>query len=172
MTDRGESSRRGEAPRGVRRWCEDFASRAGTYPFPLRTPAHGWPARPKRTRYFVAAPLARGSRHVRLRRFLKWEKRQPIQGFLKIFRNYPCRAERCRLLVRRMGVIRVAVSSPSVIKSTPTDPAPAHKCRIDGARSWKTRRLNPQIFFDRRMTHYRVASQARTMGKCRWICRQ
>jgi hypothetical protein len=37
----GESSRRGEAPRSVRRWCEDFASRAGTYPFPLRTPAHG-----------------------------------------------------------------------------------------------------------------------------------
>ena len=86
MTDRGESSRRGEAPRSVRRWCEDFASRAGTYPFPLRTPAHGWPARPKRTRYVVAAPLARGSRHVRLRRVLKWEKRQPIQGFLKIFR--------------------------------------------------------------------------------------
>jgi hypothetical protein len=59
-------------PEDVRRWCEDFASRAGTYPFPLRRPAHGWPARPKRTRYVVAAPLAkRGSRHVRLRRRLK-----------------------------------------------------------------------------------------------------
>jgi hypothetical protein len=45
-------------PGDVRRLCEDFASRAGTYPFPLRTPAHGWPARPKRTRYVVAAPLA------------------------------------------------------------------------------------------------------------------
>ena len=83
MTDRGDSSRRGESAPGVRRWCEDFASRAGTYPFPLRTPAHGWPARPKRTRYVVAAPLARGSRHVRLRRSLKWEKRQPIQGFFQ-----------------------------------------------------------------------------------------
>jgi hypothetical protein len=41
MTDRGESPRRGEAPRDVRRWCEDFASRAGTYPFPLRTPPPG-----------------------------------------------------------------------------------------------------------------------------------
>jgi hypothetical protein len=85
MTDLGESSRRGErAPRGVRRWCEDFASRAVTYPFPFRTPAHGWPARPKRTRYVVAAPLARGSRHVRLRRVLKWEKCQPIQGLFEV----------------------------------------------------------------------------------------
>ena len=25
----------------VRGSCEDFASRAGTYPFPLRTPVHG-----------------------------------------------------------------------------------------------------------------------------------
>ena len=72
MTGQGESPRRGKTPRNVRRWCEDFASRAGTYPFPLRRPAHGWPARPKRTRYVVAAPLVkRGSRHVRLRRRLK-----------------------------------------------------------------------------------------------------
>jgi hypothetical protein len=38
MTNRGGLTR--EAPRSVRRSCEDFASRAETYPFPLRTPAH------------------------------------------------------------------------------------------------------------------------------------
>ena len=37
----GESDAARKRPGGVRRWCEDFASRAGTYPFPLRTPAHG-----------------------------------------------------------------------------------------------------------------------------------
>jgi hypothetical protein len=61
MTDRDEAPPKGrERPGGGRRWCEDFASRAGTYPFPLRTPAHGWPARPKRTRYVVAAPPGTG----------------------------------------------------------------------------------------------------------------
>ena len=86
MTDLGEAPRRANRPEDVRRWCEDFASRAGTYPFPLRTPAP-----------WVAGSAERDA----LRRSstpceygvlgtcdcvgpVKWEKRLPIQGF---FRN-------------------------------------------------------------------------------------
>jgi hypothetical protein len=67
MPDQGEGPRRARSraafqpaaadlPLRCGRPCEDFALRAGPYPFPLGTPAHGWPARPKETRYVVAAP--------------------------------------------------------------------------------------------------------------------